>query len=92
MDGNENMKPMKNRSIGRIDMYVKGNVGVLLRADPKTRAEFFEKMIQNAVYCPDECRAMEERNPIPDGMGKKFLVTKNLGSLESVLEGGEGNG
>lgn len=73
-------------------MYVKGNVGVLLRADPKTRAEFFEKMIQNAIYCPDECRAMEERNPIPDGMGKRFLVTKNLGSLESVLEGGEGNG
>lgn len=70
-------------------MYIKGNVGVLLRADPKTRADFFEKMIQNSVYCPDECRAMEERNPIPDGLGKRFLVTKNLGALESVLKGGE---
>lgn len=72
--------------------YVRGNVGVLLRADPQTRAAFYEKMIQNAVYCPDDCRALEEKNPIPGGLGKQFLATKNLGSLESVLKGETDNG
>lgn len=65
--------------------YVHGTVEVLLRADPKTRAEFYEKMIQNSVYCPDDCRAKEEKNPIPGGLGQRFLASKNLGSLEHIL-------
>ena len=72
-------------------VYVHGNVEALLRADPTTRATFYEKMIQNSVFNPDECRAKEEKNPIPGGWGKRFLVTKNLGSLESVLKGEESN-
>ena len=72
--------------------YIRGNVEVLLRADPTTRANFFEKMIQNAIYCPDDCRAKEEKDPIPGGLGKKFLATKNLGSLESILKGDKRNG
>lgn len=50
-------------------VYVRGNVEVLLRADPATRANFYEKMIQNSIYNPDECRAKEEKNPIPGGLG-----------------------
>lgn len=68
-------------------VYIRGNVEVLLRADPTTRAGFYEKMIQNAIYNPDECRAKEEKNPIPGGLGKRFLASLNLGSLESILEG-----
>ena len=68
-------------------LYIRGNVEVLLRADPNTRANFYQKMIQNAIYNPDECRSKEELNPIPRGLGQRFLVTKNLGSLESVLRG-----
>ena len=73
-------------------LYFRGNVSVLLRGDDKSRAEFYEKMIQNTVMNPDECRALEERDPIPGGLGKQFLVTKNLGSLESVLRGDANNG
>lgn len=73
-------------------VYIRGNVEVLLRADPTTRANFYEKMIQHAIYCPDECRAKEEKNPIPGGLGKQFVMTKNLGSLESVLRGEGENG
>lgn len=69
--------------------YIKGNVSVLLRGDDTSRAAFYEKMIHNSIYNPDECRAMEERDPIPNGLGKQFLVTKNLGSLENVLAGNE---
>lgn len=71
----------------RAGVYIHGNVEVLLRADPTARANFYEKMIQNSVLNPDECRAKEEKNPIPGGWGQRFLATKNLGSLESVLEG-----
>lgn len=70
--------------------YIKGNVDVLLRADPQTRMEFYIKGLEHSVFCPDECRAKEELNPIPGGLGKRFLATKNLGSLESVLKKGEG--
>lgn len=73
-------------------LYFRGNVSVLLRGDDKSRSEFYEKMIQNTVMNPDECRALEERDPIPGGLGKQFLVTKNLGSLESVLRGDANNG
>lgn len=73
-------------------LYFRGNVSVLLRGDDKSRAEFYEKMIQSGLMNPDECRALEERNPIPSGLGKQFLVTKNLGSLESVLRGDAING
>ena len=68
-------------------LYIHGNTEVLLRADPMTRASFYEKMIRNAGMNPDECRGKEERPPIPGGYGQRFLVTKNLGSLESVLKG-----
>lgn len=67
--------------------YIHGNVSVLLRGDDTSRAAFYEKMIHNTVYCPDECRALEEKDPIPGGLGKQFLVTKNLASLDQVLKG-----
>ena len=72
--------------------YIHGNVEALLRADPTTRADFYVKLIEHSVMCPDDARAKEELNPIPGGLGKEFLVTKNLGSLESVLRGEDVNG
>lgn len=73
-------------------LYFKGNPAVLLRGDDKTRADVYAQLIQHSILNPDECRALEERNPIPGGLGKQFLVTKNLGSLESVLKGETNNG
>ena len=67
--------------------YIHGNVSVLMRGDDTTRAAFYEKMISNSVYNPDECRALEEKDPIPGGLGEQFLVTKNLGGLAQVLKG-----
>lgn len=67
--------------------YIHGNPSVLLRGDDLTRSQFYERMIRNTVYCPDECRALEEKPPIPGGYGKRFLTTKNYASLEAVLEG-----
>lgn len=72
--------------------YIHGNVEALLRADPTTRADFYVKLIEHSVMCPDDARAKEELNPIPGGLGKQFLANKALGSLESVLKGEEMNG
>lgn len=69
--------------------YIKGNVSVLLRGDDTTRSQFYERMVRNSIYCPDECRALEEKDPIPGGLGRQFFVSKNMGSLETVLKGGE---
>lgn len=63
-------------------LYFKGNPSVLLRGDDKSRAEYFEKMVQNGLMCPDECRALDERNPIPRGQGRRFWITKNLAPME----------
>lgn len=71
----------------RKNWYMRGNVSVLLRGDDQSRAAFYKTMIETSVYNPDECRALEERDPIPNGLGQNFLVTKNLGSLESVVKG-----
>lgn len=84
----ENTYKLLTSSQRKSGWYFRGNVAVLLRADPKTRAEFYDKMVQDAILCPDECRAMEERNPIPGGLGQRFLATKNLGSLEEILSNG----
>lgn len=72
--------------------YLRFNVGVLLRGDNRSRAEFYAKMVSNSIYCPDDCRAFEEMNPLPDGIGAEFLVTKNMDSLKKVLKSGTGKG
>jgi len=41
--------------------FVEFNVDGLLRGDFKTRMEGYAKAIQNAIYTPDEVRAMENR-------------------------------
>lgn len=89
---NEDSYKLPDSLLRKDGVYIHGNVEALLRADPATRADFYVKLIEHAVMCPDDARAKEELNPIPGGLGKEFLVTKNLGSLKSVLKGEEGNG
>lgn len=68
--------------------YFRINVAALLRGDNESRSRFYEKMIMNSVYCPDDCRAFEEMNPLPNGVGKKFFLTKNLDTVEHIVAGG----
>lgn len=70
-------------------VYIHGNVSVLLRGDDMSRSQFYERMIRNSIYNPDECRALEERPPIPGGLGQEFVMSKNMGSLRSIVQGGE---
>lgn len=72
-------------------VYIHGNVSVLLRGDDMSRSQFYERMIRNSIYNPDECRALEEQPPIPGGLGQEFVMSKNMGSLRSIVQG-DGNG
>lgn len=70
--------------------YIKGNPGVLMRGDSAARSQFYEKLVFCGIMTPDDCRALEEMNPLPDGLGSHPLATKNLASLEAVVNGTAG--
>lgn len=68
-------------------LYLRMNVAARLRGDSKTRSEVYEKMISCGVLCPDDCRAMEEKNPLPNEAGQRFFMTKNLDTVEHIISG-----
>ena len=72
--------------------YLRMNVAARLRGDNESRSRFYEKMIFSSVYCPDDCRALEEKNPLPNGAGKRFFMTKNLDTIEHIIDGSAGGG
>lgn len=72
--------------------YLRMNVAARLRGDNESRSRFYEKMIFSGVYCPDDCRALEEKNPLPNGAGKRFFMTKNLDTIEHIIDGTAGGG
>ncbi len=74
----------------RQNYYMKFNLAALLRGDDASRAKFYQLMVYCGIYCPDECRAFEEMNPIPGGFGKEFFMTKNLDTMGRIVMGGEG--
>lgn len=49
----------------RIALYIKGNMNSLMRADLKSRAEYFSKMVNSGIFSRNEVRALEERNQGP---------------------------
>ncbi|GIO22437.1 phage portal protein [Oceanobacillus sp. J11TS1] len=78
--------------------YIKFNLETLLRADKKTQAEFYEKMLDKGIFSINEVRELEERDGIENG--DKHRVDLNHVSLDiadeyqlakSGLKGGEDN-
>jgi HK97 family phage portal protein len=49
----------------------------LLRADAKSRAEALAVRWQNGTLNADEWRALENENPLPDGVGSTYYVPAN---------------
>jgi len=78
--------------------YLRFNLAAELRGDNKSRAEYYEKMLQNGVYTINEVRELEERNRIEGG--DVHLVSLNFTTLSNLEEyqrakaglGGSGNG
>ena len=53
--------------------FVKHNLEGLLRGDPKSRVEFYSRMIQNGLLSPNEARSMENLESYEEGDRKYIL-------------------
>lgn len=78
--------------------YTKFNLESLMRADKKTQAEFYEKMLDKGIFNINEVRELEDKNAIEGG--DKHRVDLNHVSIEIAdeyqlaragLKGGEEN-
>ena len=67
--------------------YMRFNVSALMRGDDATRSKFYQTMVYSGIYNLDECRALEEMNPMPDGLGQNFFITKNLDTIGHIVSG-----
>lgn len=74
--------------------YIKFNVNAILRADPKTRYEGYQKAIQSGFMTPNEVRALEELEPLPGG--DQLLINGNMLPIEmagsAYQKGGDTDG
>ena len=67
--------------------YLKYNVDALLRGDPEKRAHALQTQFMNGALLLDEWRDLEDRNPLPDGMGQKYFVPRSLIPIEQAIAG-----
>jgi phage portal protein BeeE len=67
--------------------YCKFNMSGLLRGNPKDRAMAQKIYRDMGVYDIDEIRALEEMNPLPDGLGKARLIQLNMTTLDRIVNG-----
>lgn len=58
-------------------VYVKFNIEGLMRADMKTRFESYQLAIQNGLKSINECRELEDLNPI-EGGDKHYIQGNNM--------------
>jgi len=79
-----NTKLIGYRAQGSV--YTKLNVNALMRADSKSRAEFYRTMTQIGAMSINEVRALEELNGIGED-GDAMLVQLNQTTLERLVEG-----
>lgn len=49
-------------------------------------------MIGLGIENQDEARALEDRSPLPNGLGQHYWMSKNYDTIENVMSGGEANG
>ncbi|MCK4624082.1 MAG: phage portal protein [Phycisphaerae bacterium] len=73
----------------RAGVYVKFGMNAILRADAKTRSEFYGKALTMGWMSPDEVRELEEMNPMPDGLGKEFFMQGAMKTVAKIVEGKE---
>lgn len=57
---------------------VKFNPAHVLRADAKTRGDFYQKMRHSGVYSADMILEMEGQNPLPGGRGSTVWMPTNM--------------
>ena len=76
--------------------YVKFNLNSAMRADSKTRSEYYKEMIGIGIMSINEARVLEELDSIGD-MGDKHFISLNYTTLDTIedhqriVKGGDKN-
>lgn len=77
-----NIKLFGRNQAGR--QQVKLNFGALLRGDLKSRYEAYKIGREGGWLNADDIRELEDRNPLPDGQGKPYLVPSNMSLMREL--------
>jgi HK97 family phage portal protein len=65
-------------------LYIKHNTKAFLRADVKARYDAYAIAVERGLMNRDECRALEEENPIPGGAGSMYTIQSSYIPLEQA--------
>jgi HK97 family phage portal protein len=91
----KNWESELNRKLLPVDLqdthFFRFNVEGMLRGDIRARMEAYTKAIQWGILNRDEVRELENRNPIPDGLGEVFLTPLNMAPLTDETITGDPN-
>lgn len=72
--------------IDQPDYFAEFNVDSLLRGDAKGRAEALAVRWRHGTLSPDEWRAKEGDNPLPDGLGERYYTPVNYAAIAEEEE------
>lgn len=61
-----------------LKLYFKHAVEGLLRADAKSRAQYYKIMKRESIMTPNECREKEDLDPYPDPLADELWVEANM--------------
>lgn len=64
--------------------FVEHELKNYLRGDPKGEAEVLQIMRRNGAINVDEWRSIVNMNPLPGGLGKKYIIEGNMTTLDKV--------
>lgn len=65
--------------------HFKFDMDSILRADAATQAEVDYKAVRSAWKTPDEIRTSRNLPPLPNGIGKKAMISQDLATLEYTV-------
>jgi HK97 family phage portal protein len=68
----------------RSRFYAKFNADALQRGDMKSRYDAYRIGREASFLCPDDIRALEDLDPVPNGKGQGFIEPLNFKPLGSV--------
>jgi len=72
-ENNWKLFPESNKTAAQ-PLFVKFNIMALLRGDITAQIEWMRFQRQNGLMNADELRALDDRSPLPDGLGEMYLV------------------
>jgi HK97 family phage portal protein len=84
LEQNYSMQLLTDAQRKRGNLYFKHIVEGLLRADAKSRAEFYKTMIQATIMTPNEAREKEDMNPSDDPLADELWAMTNMMPLSKM--------